>query len=222
MQIEPAKIDGDAPAASSAAGTSAKVRENKVECNACPVLCQISPGKAVACDRYANANGRLIRVDPVLLFDSHLRADDALPTDFGPRPDEPDAEADAPAALFMTGVGASTRYPEYHPAPFIVSSTVAGVDMVTAVTEGIFSYCSMRIKIDTDRFIGVEGSPVRYKGEHIGHLATGQYGSRMIILGGGDHLTRATKIEGRMITEAILWLSDKLAVQMTFDKRSLL
>ena len=41
---------------------------NKIECNACPVLCQISPGRSGACDRYANANGVLIRVDPVVLL----------------------------------------------------------------------------------------------------------------------------------------------------------
>ena len=39
----------------------------KVECNACPVLCQISPDKTGACDRYANASGVLVRVDPVVM-----------------------------------------------------------------------------------------------------------------------------------------------------------
>ena len=55
--------------------------------------------------------------------------------------------------VFVTGVGSSTTYPDYKPAPFIVSSQVAGVDMVTVVTEGIFSYCSLKVKIDTDRFL---------------------------------------------------------------------
>ena len=45
----------------------------KIECNACPVLCQISPGKTGACDRYANANGTLIRVDPVVLLNRSLQ-----------------------------------------------------------------------------------------------------------------------------------------------------
>ena len=30
---------------------------DKIECNACPVLCQISAGKTGACDRYANHEG---------------------------------------------------------------------------------------------------------------------------------------------------------------------
>ena len=40
---------------------------------------------------------------------------------------------------FVTAVGAGTTYPDYKPAPFIASQEVEGVDMVTVVTEGIFS-----------------------------------------------------------------------------------
>jgi hypothetical protein len=211
MQRELVKSEAVTPTAADATGTANEKATGKVECNACPVLCQISPGKAGACDRYANLEGRLIRVAPLLFLDHAIEADDASPTVFG---------ADACAhgeAMTLTGIGASTTYPEYHPAPFIVSSVVGGVDTITAVTEGIFSYCSMRIKIDTDRFIGLEGSPVRYKGEHIGHVATVEYGSRMISLGGVDHLTGGSKKEGRMTTEAILSLGNKFAIEMTVD-----
>src|SRR5689334_3239372 len=41
---------------------------DKIECNACPVLCQISAGRSGACDRYANVDGTLVRVDPVVLL----------------------------------------------------------------------------------------------------------------------------------------------------------
>jgi hypothetical protein len=41
---------------------------------------------------------------------------------------------------FVTGIGAGTTYPDYKPAPFIVSAEVEGIDTVTVVTEGIFSY----------------------------------------------------------------------------------
>ena len=37
---------------------------------------------------------------------------------------------------FVTAIGAGTTYPDYKPAPFIVSQEVDGVDMVTVVTEG--------------------------------------------------------------------------------------
>ena len=39
-----------------------------VRCDACPVLCRIRPGRAGACDRYANENGKLVRVDPLVLL----------------------------------------------------------------------------------------------------------------------------------------------------------
>ena len=49
-----------------AAPRNEQMAVNKVECNACPVLCQISEGRAGACDRYANQAGVLVRLDPVV------------------------------------------------------------------------------------------------------------------------------------------------------------
>ena len=100
--------------------------------------------------------------------------------------------------VFVTGVGSSTTYPDYKPAPFIVGSQADGVDMVTVVTEGIFSYCSFKVKIDTDRFLGAEQANVRYRGEVVGHVTTAEYGSQMLSLGGVHHLTGGSKKEGRM------------------------
>ena len=37
---------------------SERMAATKIECNACPVLCQISPGKTGACDRYAERRCR--------------------------------------------------------------------------------------------------------------------------------------------------------------------
>ena len=45
-----------------------RMASNKIECNACPVLCQITEGSAGACDRYANEGGALVRLDPVLIL----------------------------------------------------------------------------------------------------------------------------------------------------------
>ena len=39
----------------------------KIICNACPVLCNISEGRSGACDRYANVQGVLTRLDPLVL-----------------------------------------------------------------------------------------------------------------------------------------------------------
>ena len=98
--------------------------------------------------------------------------------------------------LFLTGAGAGTTYPDYKPAPFIVSAEVAGVDMVTVVTEGIFSYCGVKLKIDTDRHIGPERAEVRAEGEAIGHVTTSEYGSQMISIGGVNHLTGGSQTRG--------------------------
>ncbi|MDI7047573.1 hypothetical protein QMN58_29180, partial [Escherichia coli] len=57
---------------------SERMASNKIECNACPVLCQISEGRTGACDRYANADGRLIRVDPVVCLSRAARSPEAI------------------------------------------------------------------------------------------------------------------------------------------------
>ena len=182
-QTMPAPLDAPAPASGAAPelpGAAPQVLEKsrprnermaaaKIECNACPVLCQISPGKTGACDRYANAAGVLVRVDPVVLLRRTLeRPDPALVPFAARRADGLGVEVAASAhplaahdEIFVTGIGSSTTYPDYKPAPFIVASQAAGVDMVTVVTEGIFSYCSFKVKIDTDRWLGAEQADVR-------------------------------------------------------------
>jgi 6-hydroxynicotinate reductase len=127
---------------------------DKITCNACPVLCQISPARSGACDRYANVAGVLTRVDPLVLLQAGRPA---VPFPHQSSDDWPAGLGGAePVNLTLTGVGAGTTYPDYKPAPFIVASQHEGVDTVTVVTEGIFSYCSFRIKIDTDRWLGPE------------------------------------------------------------------
>jgi hypothetical protein len=204
-----------------------RAKPAKVECNACPVLCQISDGRTGACDRYANRDGVLMRVDPVVLLRRELSNPSPALVAF----DRPGAEADGgPLAdpewngdllhsdeVFVTGVGSSTTYPDYKPAPFIVASKARGVDMVTVVTEGIFSYCSFKVKIDTDRFLGAEQANVRYRGEVVGHVTTAEYGSQMLSLGGVHHLTGGSKKEGRMTVELMQALGNKQPVECTID-----
>jgi hypothetical protein len=208
-----------------AAPRSERMAGNKIECNACPVLCQISEGRTGACDRYANADGRLIRVDPVVFMAPSLASgkptDEAAVIEFGA---SAGVNGASPAvlqaqdqALFVTGVGASSTYPDYKPAPFIVSSKLDDVDMVTVVTEGIFSYCSFKVKIDTDRFLGPEQSNVRCQGEIVGHVTTAEYGSQMLSLGGVHHLTGGSKKEGRVTCEMMLELGNKQPVELTID-----
>ncbi|KNZ34505.1 MAG: 6-hydroxynicotinate reductase [Methylibium sp. NZG] len=193
---------------------------DKIECNACPVLCQISVGKVGACDRYANRDGTLVRVDPVVMLRRSLGGSAGIAAVVPFASDEPaDWSGDLLLAdeVFVTGVGSSTTYPDYKPAPFIVASQSAGVDMVTVVTEGIFSYCSLKVKIDTDRYLGPEQANVRCKGEVVGHVTTAEYGSQMLSLGGVHHLTGGSKKEGRVTVEMMELLGNKQPVEFTID-----
>ena len=198
-----------------------RMAAGKIECNACPVLCQISDGKVGACDRYANRAGLLVRVDPVVFVRPQPAPDDGALVGFDDA--TPGADLPAPATagddapVFVTAVGASTTYPDYKPAPFIVQSRHEGVDLVTVVTEGIFSYCSLKVKIDTDRWLGPEQANVRCQGEVVGHVTTAEYGSQMLSLGGVHHITGGSKKEGRVTVELMLALGNKQAVDLAID-----
>ena len=201
---------------------SERMAADKIECNACPVLCQISEGKAGACDRYANQAGVLVRLDPVLILERGLAGNAAAPeaaaVPFLDAPADPGTGGllHAPE-VFVTGVGSSTTYPDYKPAPFIVSSRHEGVDMVTVVTEGIFSYCSFKVKIDTDRWLGPEQATVRCKGEAVGHVTTAEYGSQMLSLGGVHHLTGGSKKEGRITCDMMMALGNREPVELDIE-----
>ncbi|MEM7653968.1 MAG: 6-hydroxynicotinate reductase, partial [Pseudomonadota bacterium] len=108
-------------------------------------------------------------------------------------------------------------YPDYKPAPFIVGSNWDGVDTVTVVTEGIFSYCGVKVKIDTDRHLGPEQASVRCDGEEVGHITTAEYGSQMLALGGVHHLTGGSKKEGTVTCRTLLALCNKEAVELEID-----
>lgn len=189
------------------------VKPEKIRCDACPVNCYIADGKSGACDRYANHAGNLVRLDPLTIIESTDQKlvpfmKDSSPEDW----DGNIVKGDRP---FVTAVGAGTTYPDYKPAPFIVSQDVEGVDMVTVVTEGIFSYCGVKVKIDTDRHIGHERDVVYADGEQIGHVMTTEYGSKMLSLGGVEHLTGGTKKEGRVTCDALLRMCNREAVEVT-------
>lgn len=172
-----------------------------VVCDACPVKCRIKPGAVGACDRYANVDNRLTRVDPLVVAQRALEHDQSL-VPFLSRGDW-DGTLLPEENSFVTGIGAGTTYPDYKPAPFIVAAEHDGVDMVTVVTEGIFSYCGAKVKIDTDRHVGPEAATVRSQNEPVGHVTTSEYGSQMLSLGGVRHLTGGSKREGVVTCETL-------------------
>jgi hypothetical protein len=202
----------------------------KIRCDACPVLCFIKDGRSGACDRYANEGGALVRVDPFTILQrldkpddkavpfivsNSINSDELAEPNAGSQPWDGDLLGNN--RTFVTAIGAGTTYPDYKPAPFIVSQQYDDVDMVTIVTEGIFSYCGAKVKIDTDRHLGPEQSVVRVEGEAIGHVMTGEYGSQMLSLGGVNHLTGGSKKEGRITCNSLLRLCNCEAVEMSID-----
>jgi hypothetical protein len=187
-----------------------------IRCDACPVMCFIKPGARGACDRYANDDGRLARVDPHIVLERAIEAGGPI-VPFGAGSPDWDGQILREPQTFVTAIGAGTTYPDYKPAPFIVSSEVEGVDMVTVVTEGIFSYCGVKVKIDTDRHIGSERAIARVEGEAVGHVTTSEYGSQMLSLGGVHHLTGGSKREGRVTCDTLLKLCEGEAVELAID-----
>ena len=193
-----------------------KVVGEKIRCDACPVMCYIAPGRTGACDRYANHQGQLLRVDPLVVVEKR-REEKGEVVPFLGRAEEWNGEILHPDDAFVTAIGAGTTYPDFKPAPYIVSRQVDGVDMVTVVTEGIFSYCGAKVKIDTDRHIGPERALVRVDGEPVGHVTTSEYGSQMLSIGGVHHLTGGSKKEGRTTCETLLALCNRHAVSARID-----
>jgi 6-hydroxynicotinate reductase len=197
----------------------ARVADDAIRCDACPVLCYIKPGRTGSCDRYGNHEGKLVRLDPHIVLDRALeRGGSVVP--FLERAGEWDGtlihQREA-GETFVTAIGAGTTYPDYKPAPFIISSQVEGIDMVTVVTEGIFSYCGVKVKIDTDRHLGAECSTVRAQGKVVGHVTTSEYGSQMLSLGGVRHLTGGSRQEGTATCDALLNLCNGNAVELQID-----
>lgn len=141
-----------------------EIIEGAVKCTSCPVQCEILEGYTGACQRYRNDAGQLIR-------------NRKLVTDV------------TPGGPLITAVGAGTTYPCCRPAPYIAQHTVDGVEMVTVVTEAPLSYSGIKVKIDTNLFVGEEGNKVKRNGKVVGMVDTEEYGSKMLSIGGANLLT---------------------------------
>jgi NAD-dependent dihydropyrimidine dehydrogenase PreA subunit len=158
---------------------SALIADEKPACTACPILCRIPPGAYGACKRYFNEKGEVLRKGRVHTYDEVAALVEG--------PEERSIERP-----LLTGIGAGTTYPDFRPSPFIVNGVRDGVDIVTVVTEAPLSYSGLKLKVDTDLYLGQEGKRiyVRRKGKRqIGHLCTEEYGSKMLSLGGVNILT---------------------------------
>jgi len=172
--------------------------EGAVQCDACPIGCWIKPGFLGACQRYRNTQGTLKRIVPLHAFGEVADA-------VGPAPIE------AIRRPLITGIGAGTTYPDCKPAPHIVSGKQKNVDVVTVVTEAPLSYSGIMVKIDTDIPVGDEGATVLVGKRKVGMVATEQYGSKMLSIGGVNLLTGEN---GFVVARTVTDLANKKRVKL--------
>ncbi len=152
------------------------MRQDAIECDACPIKCWINAGYIGACHRYRNDDGTLVRITPLHDFQ------DVAPI-VGPDPKEVIRKP------VVTAIGSGTTYPDCKPAPYILKEKRQGIDVVTVVTEVPQSYSSIIVKVDTDIPIGKEGDRIFAGKREVGMVETEQYGSKMLHVGGANRLT---------------------------------
>ena len=128
-----------------------------IQCDACPIECQIKEGYIGACHQYKNEQGEIVRITTHHRFKD---VKDIVGEDLG----------EAIRRPLITGIGAGTTYPDCKPSPYIVNRKIDDVDVVTVVTEAPLSYSSITVKIDTDIPIGDEGAEVRVGKRTVGTI----------------------------------------------------
>jgi len=173
------------------AAPSPEICEEKPMCAACPITCRIPEGSFGACQRYFNRQGTIQRKGRVHSYAEVQEMVEAADEHLIGRP-------------LLTGIGSGTTYPDFIPSPFIVSGLRDGVDIVTVVTEAPLSYSGVKVKVDTDLYLGQESKRiyVRRKGKRtLGHLCTEEYGSKILSLGGVNTWTSA---DGQFAARTVL------------------
>ena len=133
--------------------------DGRPACTACPIACRIPEGGYGACMRYYNEKGTILRKGRVHTYDEVQQLVEGVDDSLLRRP-------------LLTGIGTGTTYPDFRPSPFIVSGVRDGIEIVTVVTEAPLSYSGVKIKVDTDVFVGEESKRIytRKKGSAFGQL----------------------------------------------------
>ena len=177
-------------------------RAGIVKC-ATPARCCAVSGRARtgACDRYGNADGRLVRVDPLVVAQRVRRAWRARPFLEGKANWDGAAVAGGKTS-FVTGIGSGTTYPDYKPAPFIVSSEARRRRHGDRRLRGHLQLLRHQGEDRHRPLLRARAGCVLCDGEPIGHVTTAEYGSQMLALGGVRHLTGGSKKEGNVTCQA--------------------
>jgi hypothetical protein len=89
-----------------------------------------------------------------------------------------------------------------------------GIDVVTVVTEAPLSYSGIKVKVDTDLYMGNEGAPVLIGKKKVGHLCTEEYGSKILSLGGVNLLTGK---DGIYVAKLIVDIANRREVHLKVE-----
>lgn len=181
--------------------TGPEPKEEGVKCPSCPITCTLKPGHTGACQRFVNLDGELVRNIPLQRYEDVKEIVGEEHEKVIRRP-------------LITGIGAGTTYPDTKPAPYIVQSKLDGIDVVTVVTEAPLSYSGIKVKIDTEKYVGEEGAPVLIGKKRVGHLCTEEYGSKMLSLGGANLLTGK---DGLHVAKLIVEIANRREVRLKVE-----
>jgi len=184
-----------------AIGPEPKPKEERVKCPSCPISCSIPLGKTGACQRFINIDRNLVRNIPLHRYED---VKEIVGEDYEEVIRKP----------LITGIGAGTTYPDTKPAPYIVQSKSDGIDVVTVVTEAPLSYSGIKVKVDTDQYMGKEGAPILIGKKKVGHLCTEEYGSKMLSLGGVNLLTEK---DGLTVAKLIVDIANRKEVYLKVE-----
>ena len=146
-----------------------------VMCKVCPVRCEIPLGGTGDCQMLTNKEGQIVRKAELTPYEDVMQH---LKQDYHP----------AIAKPLLTGIGAGTHCVD-PPSPFIVLENVRGADVITSVTECHYLYAGIKVKVDTEKYVGDEGSKVFYDNKEVGMVGKEQYGSKFLELGNVNAFT---------------------------------
>ena len=178
--------------------------EALVTCDACPVLCRIRLGRTGACDRYGNVDGKLARLDPLVIAQPGRRADR--------RWCRSSERRDWSGELLRDGGPLRHRHRRRHHLPRLQAGPLHRRLRGRRRRHGDGGdrgHLQLLRRQGEDRHrpvLGPETAAVRCEGEQVGHVTTAEYGSQMLSLGGVRHLTGGSKHEGVVTCDTLLTL----------------
>lgn len=172
--------------------------ENEVICHSCPVQCSIKEGYMGACGRFVNISGDIRIRRKLIKVNKEAKSLDPV----------------------IVSVGAiDSTYPDFKPAPFIVSYKRMGMDTVTAVSGTPLSYCELKILISTDLDLAEEAANVKMEGLTIGKVDTQLYGSKVLSIGGVNTLKKG--INGQVAAKTIQKFCNAEEIELNTNGKNL-